>query len=156
MVAIPFEKGVAYLALTNMNIGQAGIFDSTFDSNFYAVSAYIAVANKDHTAGEGPLEVGLSHSDYTTAEIQEKLNATGNTRGDQIAQERRRRKVRSVGYLPGAEVSNEMNDGKPVRVGLKFVILQDDNLNVWVRNHGPTLTTGGDLQVTGVLYGRWM
>ncbi len=155
-MAIPFEKSVGLGAPTALLVSLSNIFDAAFDSNFYAVSVHAAWAMDDHTAGEGPLEVGWAHDDYDVTEIQEALNAEGNTRGNMIEIERRRRKVRSVAYFHGRDANESLADGRQIKTKLGWTIIKDDNLTFWMRNHDATMTTGTVVNVTGVLYGRWV
>ncbi len=101
------------------------------------------------TEGEGPITIGLAHSDYSTVEVNESLDSfAAIDQGDKIAQERAGRLVRIVGALIGREPL--INLGRQVSVKLNWLISPGDSVVLWARNEGPAaLTTGGFVQITG-------
>ncbi len=153
---MPFNATVGLGAPTNLLVGASQLFTANFDNEFYAHSIFTAWGMDDHTPGEGPLEIGFAHSDYTVAEIGEALDNTSNTRGDLVENERRGRKVRSCGWFSGQNVNEVLFDGATKRCGLGFVLADGTNLNFWTRNHDTTMTTGSQINLIGVLYGRWV
>lgn len=101
---------------------------------------------------EGPIVVGLAHSDYTDAEIEEYLENAGSwSEGDLVQQEITKRKIRMVGtFNGGAGYDIILNDGKPVKTPLKWILTTGDTLKVWAYNRsGGALTTGSQVKVTG-------
>ncbi len=111
-------------------------------------------------AGEGPLQFGIAHSDYTAAEIEEALEATGSwSEVNQIAAEQSRRKVRIVGVIDDEDADGEMafNEGQLTKTTCKWVQANGTGLQLWARNlGGATLTTGSTLQFDGDAYLRRM
>lgn len=105
------------------------------------------------TAGQGPVEVGVAHSDYTAAEIEECLENLGSwDEGDLIAEEQTRRKVRMIGAFSGETTDETLNDGKPIRTKLNWVVASGDTLQVWAWNRDSgTLTTGSQVVLDGHL-----
>ncbi len=110
-------------------------------------------------AVDGGFEFGVSHSDYTAAEIEECLEAQSSMDlGDKVAQEQANRLVRTIGTispegtaLVGGEIS--FNEGKPVKVRLNWLLSIGDTLNMWVRNGtGTVYTTGSALAFVGELW----
>lgn len=101
------------------------------------------------TAGEGPVQCGVAYGDYTAAEIEESLEAGGSyDLGDKIAQEQANRWVRAIGTLSAEEP--RLNDGRPVKTRLNWLVAIGDALQVWVLNEEATvLTTGAELHVVG-------
>ncbi len=122
----------------------------------YCISADCLWAIRDLTAGEGPLQVGLAHSDYTASEIKEALEAGASfDPGDKVEQEQARRLVRRSGQFAGQVPQEIINDGRPKRTKLGFMVSQGFNLNLWVKNKsGATLTTGAVVEISGTLYVR--
>jgi len=106
-----------------------------------------------HTAGEGPIAVGVAHSDYSAAEILEYLTlATGFDRGDKIAQERQGRRIRRVGVFGGGLADISLNDGVPIKIKLNWVLTEGDTVQSWALNlDAATLTTGTFLNIQGHL-----
>ncbi len=108
------------------------------------------------TADDGQ-EFGLSHSDYTAAEIEECLEVSGSIDlGNKIALEQANRLVRTIGVMvgaPGTGAGLSFNDGKPMKTKLNWLMSTGDTLNIWIRNgSGVVYTTGADLVVFGDLW----
>ncbi len=115
------------------------------------LSIELSVAMKALTAGDGPVEYGVAHSDYTAAEIEETLEAAGAwDEGDKIAQEQAKRLVRRIGVLTEAETA--LNEGRPIKVRLNWRIATGDTLQFWLRNRGIQLTTGMEINAQGAAH----
>ncbi len=103
------------------------------------------------TATDGPLVVGVAHSDYTATEIEEALEAAGAwDEGNLVAQEQAKRLVRQVGILTEEETA--LNDGQPVKTRLNWRLATGDTLQYWLWNRGVQLTTGSLVKVSGHLH----
>ncbi len=104
--------------------------------------------------GDGPIQVGLAHSDYSDAEIEEWIeNAASWNEGDLVAQEVGKRKIRSVGVFQSAASVDEdsvLNDGKPITTKCGWILLQGQTLKQWAYNLGSgAMTTGGQVLTNG-------
>ncbi len=103
----------------------------------------------------GPLLVGVAHSDYTDTEIEQYIElATSWSEADKIGQEVGRRKVRRIGLIltPGSAVLNAiLNEGRPVKTKLNWILTQGQTLKVWAYNTGTGnfATTDPDVTVSG-------
>ncbi len=92
------------------------------------------------TSPQGPFIFGVAHSDYTDAEIQEVIDASGSwDPGDKIAQERAKRLVRKIGeFSSDAEASQaddvDFNDGVPKKTKLNWMLQTGDTLKMWIMN----------------------
>ncbi len=125
-----------------------------------AVSTYRAISVKvmwtlmNLTSGEGPVTVGLAHSDYTVTEIKECLEAqAGIDPGNKVEQERANRMVRVVGSFSGGGGGQTLNDGKPISTKLNWLIAIGRTVVMWAYNEDTaTLTTGAVLNVSGNLW----
>ncbi len=122
------------------------------------VSSIVATWSlKDFTpaAGQGPLLVGVAHSDYTAAEIEAYLETSGSwTEGAKIQQEIAKRKIRIIGTLKGGAVLGQgdvLNDGKPIKTKLNWILVTGQTISVWAYNQGDAAyaTTDPDLTVQG-------
>ncbi len=103
-------------------------------------------ALQGETAGDGPWSVGMAHSDYSAAEIEECLEAVGSwDEGDKVAQEQAKRLVRQVGILTEEETA--LNEGQPIKTRLNWRVATGDSLKFWLRNRGIQLTTGSEITV---------
>ncbi len=95
------------------------------------------------TPGQGPIMVGLAHSDYSDAEIEAVIENTGSwDRGNKIQQEVAKRLVRRVGIFStaGGGVSTDqmvLNDGKPITTKLNWRLITGATLKLWAYNMGP-------------------
>ncbi len=96
------------------------------------------------TAGDGPLIIGVAHSDYTDAEIEETLENAGSwSLGDKVSQERAKRLVREIGTFDGLATEEVLNDGKPIKTRLNWSLISGQALRFWVWNK-----SGSALQAT--------
>ncbi len=91
---------------------------------------------------------GVSHGDYTAAEIEECLEAQGAIdRGDKIALEQSNRLVREIGSIGnigiGSSASVAFADGRQVKVKLNWYMATGDKLKGWIRNSSDTVWTNG-------------
>lgn len=106
---------------------------------------------RDGTALEGGVVVGVAHSDYTSAEIEEFIENTGSwDEGDLVNQEVGRRKIRIVGAFPAIAQDQVLNEGKTIKTKLGFILNQGDTLKLFAYNRsGATLTTGSIVLING-------
>ncbi len=125
-------------------------------TKFKVVSADLAWSLSDHTAAEGPIEVGLCNGDLTTGECAEALDAVPTSMSDVIAMERLRRPIRRAGMFAGLAADEVLNDGKPIRTKFRTFLDVGIELNAWVRNlDDSSLTSGSLVTVVGNVYGYW-
>ena len=127
------------------------------NDDLVVISADLSWAIRGGTAGEGPIEVGLSSSAYSVTQITEAIDASPSNRADEVALERTRRRVRSVGQFPVTAGEEVLFDGAFKRARkLYWKFASDVDLNIWAVNRsGATLTTGMIVHVTGRVYARW-
>ncbi len=106
-------------------------------------------------AGDGPIIVGVAHSDYTDAEIEAVLEATGSWDiGDKVAQEVASRLVRIVGTFRSAPAGTfeqvTLNQGRPIKTKLNWKFATGNSLKVFAYNAGiAALATGSIVNVNG-------
>ncbi len=156
-VYIPFTAQVALATLNDNTVLSAGLFGTVLveDLYFHRIDATWSI--RDLTPGEGPIEVGLNHGDYTNAEILEALDANLFDPTDLVAAEQAGRKVRRVGKFSGALEAEVLNDGKPIRRAIRFKIGSTKEMEMFAVNRsGANLTTGAILDVEGVVIGKWL
>ncbi len=155
-VAVPI-RGKVTLATLGSNVAITGdVFDSVLVEDLFCISCDINVALRDHTAGEGPIEFGLAHGDYSAAEIEECLSVSLLSPDNKIEGERARRLVRRIGYFAGLSTEEVFNNGVPKRVPLRWTQGDGTQMDMWAANRsGAALTTGTILEFQGTMYGRW-
>ncbi len=104
------------------------------------------------------LEFGWAHSDYTAAEIEEALEASGSmSPSEKIQAEQANRFVRLIGTISAASVADgggvAFNQGRPVKTKLNWLLIEGDTLKLWARNgSGVVYTTGSTLSMVGDLW----
>ncbi len=157
MVWIPVTFEMSLGALADNDVIIDDVLGGPLTEDFYWVAAKLKWSLRNATPGEGPIEVGLSHGDYTAAEVEENLEVDFLGPGSKIEQEQARRLVRRVGVYDVVTAEEKLENGIAVRTGCKFVIENGQNPQVWAHNlAGQTLTTGAIVVGTGHLYGRWI
>lgn len=154
-VAIPFNAILTLGALVTNAIVIVSTMGSVFGEDIYIISVDATWSLRNFTAAEGPVHVGYTHSDLSTTEVQENLDAELSNPDDIIAKERSRRPVRKVGTFSQGLTDQSLNDGKVLRSKIKFSVGDGFNLDVYAINRGANLTTGGIIHVSGTIYGRW-
>ncbi len=150
-----FNSGLAVGALASADLIGATLLTNG-PSDKYLVSGDFLVAYNDHTAGEGPMSVGVAHGDYSDAEIEEWLEQQASLdESDKIAQEQGRRLCRKIGMFSGNEVSEMLNNGTKIRIPLRFKLRGGELLRLWVANEDNTiLATGTIVSMVGDLFYR--
>lgn len=145
----------------NSNISLTTLGDDTvLKGAFTAVGrdAYAVVAKgqwaiRDHTANEGPITVGFAHNDLSVTEIEEKLDANASSDPDDIiANEHRKRPVKTSGVFAGNDTEEVLNLGNDVSTPLRFSVGNGHSVAMWAKNQsGGPLTTGTVLRFTGLI-----
>jgi len=134
------------------------IFDDTISERALLSSIVATYTQKALTpaAGVGPIMVGIAHSDYSDAEIENFVENTGTWKeADLVAQEVGNRKVRIVGVFgdggsASATDSFSLNDGKPIKTKLNWILTQGQSLRLWSYNLGSAAVATTDPQITAV------
>ncbi len=112
------------------------------------LSMETTVSLQDLTSGDGPVVVGIAHSDYDNAEIEECLESFAAwDEGDLVAQEQSKRLVRTIGIV--SELEPTLNEGRPVKIRLNWRIASGDSFRLWIMNRGGAPTTGALVKFDG-------
>ncbi len=132
------------------------VLADTADDEIFGISLDATYTLSDHTGAEGPIDVGIAHSDYSAAEIEEWFEAQGAwDRSDLILREQARRRCRHVGTFAGLSTDEVLADGVRIRTPLKFVFQEGMTLALWAFNSSSaTLTTGALVKIAGTLWCR--
>ncbi len=125
--------------------------------NARILHADLAWTLRNAAAGEVPIQVGLSHSDLSVAEVLEALNAQPSSQGAIIEREQASRPVRKVGSFGRSTVTDQsLKDGEEIRTQIGWDLGPSFDLDVYAVNRsGGALTTGAYVVVTGTVYGIW-
>jgi len=157
MQSVPFTEATALGALASVTVIAGGTLPAS-DNEYRVLSVSNLWSMRGQTAAEGPIIVGYAHGDYTVAEIKEAIEAeTMMTRADKIAAERGNRLVRRVGVFPGMTPEEVLNDGRPIRTRLNWVIPDGETLAAWAYNQsGASLSGGAILVQNGKATIKWL
>ncbi len=132
-------------------ISAAGTSATTNTLRVISVDCAYAISDLAAQADDS-FQFGWSHSDYTSAEIEECLEATASMGvGNKIEQERANRLVREIGMMnPSGLIASggggfSFKEGEKVKTKLNWRLAIGDTLNLWVRNASGTIYTTGSL-----------
>ncbi len=107
------------------------------------------------TPDAGPLHMGVCHSDYSDAEVEEWIElTTGWAEGDLVAREIAKRKIRRIGSFEAsgqALATQGIQDGRMITTKLGWMLTTGQNIRFWVYNSGTAAlaTTAPDVTVQG-------
>ncbi len=147
IIPILFTTKVVDTEIFNELVGERTLVSSIVCT--YTLTAVTPVT------GLGPMVVGVAHSDYSAAEIEVYLeNAGAWNEGNMISKEISTRKIRRIGAFDVADDAVDgisLNDGKPIKTRLNWILLANQSLRSWTYNGGlvsfatstPTLTMSG-------------
>ncbi len=120
-----------------------------------SIQCSYALSNYTPTADAGPLIIGVAHSDYTDAEIEEWIElTTGWASGDLVSREISQRKIRRIGTFESPESATlfvRLFDGAQRKLKLNWILTTAQNIKFWVYNTGSAAlaTTTLDVSVAG-------
>ncbi len=156
-VAIRVDKQITLSTLADATFLAADLFGGNLVEDLYVSSTDLLWTIRGHTAGEGPIEVGVAHGDYSVAELAQWGTSNQFDPDDLIDKEHNRRLVRSSGMFPGLSTEEALNNGTKLKTIVKFIIGDGKPFNIWALNaSGAVLTTGCVVEVHGTVYGRWI
>ena len=135
----------------------AGSFDETVNERSLVSSVVVAVGVTGQTStdeNDGPIMVGVSHSDYSGAEIEAYIENLGSwNEGDLVNQETSRRKIRKIGVIEWPVATDESHflfDGAKRKFKLNWILNQGQGLSMWAYNMGTSgLVTGSEVFIEG-------
>jgi len=113
----------------------------TEQARISSILASWALTNFTPFLDSGPMMVGLAHSDYSVAEIEEYIeNVDSWDEGDLVqSREIGRRLIRILGIFDNPVAvtdSISLNDGKPIKTKLNWQLASGQTLRLWVYNTG--------------------
>ncbi len=105
-----------------------------------SIDATWSLANYTPAANDGPIMVGVAHSDYSDTEVEQFLELdTSWAEGDKVDREVMNRLIRRIGVFDtpsDAAASVTLNDGKPIKTKLNWILNTNQGVNYWVYNTG--------------------
>ncbi len=121
-----------------------------------SVKATWSLSDFTNAVGDGPILVGVAHSDYSSAEIEAWVENTGSWDfGNKIQQEIGRRKIRQVGSFLSSVADSQgiavLNEGRPITTKCGWLLQTGQTVKIWAYNQGDSAlaTTDPDLSVVG-------
>ncbi len=140
------EKDAQALATKDV---VAGDFPEVVTERCWISSIDAAWTLMHHTkvADAGPLLIGVSHNDYTEAEIEEYLeNVNSWDESDKVqSREIGRRFIRQIGIFETPDAITDtvrMNDGKMIHTKCGFWLATGQTLRLWIYNLGSQSLSG--------------
>ncbi len=161
LVTIPDAVNLSLGTLANDGCVKSTAVVPTDD--FFCYSVDLTAALRDLSQGEGPIKIGWTNADLTTAEILEAVDAVPLGASDIIERERAKRPCRFFGVFSGtsaAQTPNSaevLNDGKTLRIKILRKFSKGVGFQFFAVNRsGGALTTGGIISLDARWYGRWL
>ncbi len=122
-----------------------------------SIKCSYSLNNFTPTANAGPVIVGVAHSDYTDAEVEQWLETSGSwDRGNTSAREQRSRMVRQIGrFAIGPDGANTdaqvLNFGRPIKTKLNWLLTEGQTVKFWAFNAGSVAlaTTNANFEIQG-------
>ncbi len=131
-------------------------FDETVEERTLISSLVASWSMEDWTptANAGPIMVGVAHNDYSNAEVESFIENTGSWKEGDLVQSREigRRLIKIIGTFPGeggegAGSVQVLNEGKPIKTKLNWILTSGKTLRVWAYNLGTAAAATTDAQV---------
>ncbi len=150
-----FGEELALGTLAPLTVIEDNVIDDLATERVHISSAMVMASVSGLAGGEGPVQVGFAISDWTVAEIAEKLAQSSNgwSRSDLASQEEIQRKgIVTFGAVTGDTGSgdNVIGDGDYVKVWLNFDLAIGQTISMFAYNTmSGSLTTGGELTMAG-------
>ncbi len=147
---VKFSPSLALSTLGSVTALVANYFGAA-DGAYRIMSISATYSMEDHVGAEGPILVGVSHGDYTVTEIKEFIESGSSISvGDKIQSERANRLIRHIGTFSGISNAETLNDGRPIKTKLNWLIPIGKTLNVWYYNDSiNALSTGTVMKANG-------
>ncbi len=135
----------------------SNVYAESVEERTYISSQVVTHSLSDLTLGTGigPIMVGVAHSDYSAAEIEEFIENTGSwSEGDLVqSKEVGARRIRIIGIfrMEQGVMDAVLNNGKPIRTKLGWILTTGQTLDQWAYNLGsaPIATTVPQYNVEG-------
>ncbi len=105
-----------------------------------SIRAAWTLVNYTAATDDGPILVGIAHSDYSAAEIEDYLETTNSwNQSDLVKQEVAKRKIRRVGVFDSpadALAVARLQEGKMITTKCGWLMSSGQTLSVWAYNLG--------------------
>lgn len=135
------NEDITFAGLTGVTLVAAAFDESVQERTFISsIIARYTMSNWTDIGNVGPILIGVAHNDYTAAEIEAFIEATGSwDEGNLTQQEIGKRKIRRIGIFKSPQSVDDnavLNDGKPIKTKLNWILNQGTTLDLWVYNLG--------------------
>jgi len=146
--SVPYQPTLALGALAAKDVISATPL-AAGDTTYLLLNVTGTYAWDAPGAGSGPITFGIASGDYTDAQIEEAIEATGSIAlAGKVAQEQANRLVRTIGTI--SEQRPVFNDGRPTKTRLNWKVAIGSQPVFWVYNQtGIALVTGSAVLPVG-------
>ncbi len=146
------DLGFLLGTLAGNTLISSGPADTVQDSTWVSsVKGSWSLADYTPAASDGPILVGVAHSDYTDAEIEAWVENSGAwSQGDKTSQEVSKRFIRRVGVFPTPDDATKpsvLNDGKEITTKCGWMLTEGQNVTFWAYNMGTSALATTDPRV---------
>ncbi len=142
-----YMRGAIDFALTLGTLGASTLISGTLGDAvtekawLSSIKCRWSLGNLTPSSGDGPIMVGVAHSDYTDAEMEEWIENTGSWEETDKIQQREvgRRLIRMVGTFDVRTVATEvvvLNDGKFIHTKCGWSLGTGQTIKIWAYNVG--------------------
>ena len=118
-----------------------------------SIEAMYSLTGYTKGTNDGPILVGIAHSDYTDGEIEAWIdNVNTWDFGDLSQQEVANRLIRKIGVFRNPDdvnASSRLNNGNPIKTKLNWEFKTGQTLQVWAYNMGTSPVAGGKVDLMG-------
>ncbi len=120
-----------------------------------SIEVLYALAGMTPADGQGPIMIGVAHSDYTLAEVEAFIElASSWSQANLVNREIGNRLIRRIGVFEIPALATEsavLNDGKPIKTKLNWSLAEGQGLNFFAYNLGESAlaTTDPNLHLEG-------
>ncbi len=139
-IAGPVDEAFALGTLSASSVFRHVMTEAVVEKTWLSsVHATWSLVNLTEATDDGLIMVGLAHSDYTAAEIEEWIeNTAGWSQADLIAQEVGKRKIRKVGVFdtPNITLTTAVLFDRVITTKCGWMLQSGQGLTLWAYNMG--------------------
>lgn len=136
------DERLVITSLTTLDVTVEAVDDTVVEPAWLtSVKATYALAAWTPVLNAGPIVIGVSHSDYSAAEIEEWIENSGSwNQSDLVNQEIAKRKIRQIGVfqpeVASASTVVTLADGRMITTKCGWLLSEGMTVKFWAYNSG--------------------